>query len=124
MKRRQSINLFWGEVRESVNMALGALTSHKLRSALTLLGVLVGVFSIILVMTAMRAMQRNIEGEMSTLGSDTFMIQKFPAIYMGGPEGFEKYWRRKDITLQMGQRLIDKATLPVAIGLESGFWGG
>jgi putative ABC transport system permease protein len=39
----------------------GAIAAHKLRSALTLLGVLVGVFSIIVVMTAMRVMQSNIE---------------------------------------------------------------
>ena len=41
-------------------MAIGSIASHKLRSALTLLGVLVGVFSIIVVMTAMRVMQANI----------------------------------------------------------------
>jgi putative ABC transport system permease protein len=103
---------------------MGALTGHKLRSALTLLGVLVGVFSIILVMTAMRAMQGDIEKQMSQLGTQTFMVQKFPAMYMGGPEGFEKYWRRKDITLQMGMRLMEKATLAHSIGLETTFWGG
>jgi putative ABC transport system permease protein len=52
---------FFGEARESATMAMGAIAAHKLRSALTLLGVLVGVFSIIVVMTAMRVMQSNIE---------------------------------------------------------------
>ena len=42
------------ELRESFLMALDAIATHKLRSGLTLLGVMVGVFSIILVMTAMR----------------------------------------------------------------------
>ena len=72
-------------------MAMSALAAHKLRSALTLLGVLVGVFSIIVVMTAMRVMQHDIEQEISQLGSQTFMVQKWPAVYFGGPEGFEKY---------------------------------
>ena len=49
------------ECRESVRMALTAIAAHKLRSALTLLGVMIGVFSIIVVMTAMRVMQSNIE---------------------------------------------------------------
>ena len=49
-------------MRESFPMAMGAIAAHKLRSALTLLGVLVGVFSIIVVMTAMRVMQSNIDG--------------------------------------------------------------
>src|SRR5207244_5206906 len=85
------------EVRESFMMAMGALAAHKLRSALTLLGVLVGVFSIIVVMTAMRVMQRNVEAELSQLGANTFEIQKWPAVYFGGPDGFEKFWRRKNI---------------------------
>ena len=80
------------ELAESFRMAMGALAAHKLRSALTLLGVLVGVFSIIVVMTAMRVMQSDIEAQMSQLGSQTFMIRKWPAMYMGGPEGFEKFW--------------------------------
>ena len=70
-------------MRESLTMALGAITAHKLRSALTLLGVLVGVFSIILVMTAMRVMQSNIERELSALGSETFMVKKWPNSYFG-----------------------------------------
>src|SRR5438552_18836281 len=91
--------LLFAEMCESFLMAMAALTAHKLRSALTLLGVLVGVFSIIVVMTAMRVMQNNIEAEISRLGSLTFVVQKWPGIYFGGPEGFEKFWRSKSITL-------------------------
>jgi putative ABC transport system permease protein len=111
-------------MRESFQMAMGALAAHKLRSALTLLGVLVGVFSIIVVMTAMRVMQNDVEREMSQLGGQTFMIQKWPAVYFGGPEGFEKYWRRKNITLAQGVQVEEKATLARSVGLESMFWGG
>jgi len=120
--RRATILL--AELRESFSMAMGALAAHKLRSALTLLGVLVGVFSIIVVMTAMRVMQADIETEMSRLGSQTFMIQKWPAVYSGGPEGFEKFWRRKDITLAQGIQVQQKASLARSVGLEASFWGG
>src|SRR6266571_1821972 len=112
------------EIRESFMMAMGALAAHKLRSALTLLGVLVGVFSIIVVMTAMRVMQSDIEKRISQLGSSTFMIRKWPGIYFGGPEGFEKYWRRKTITLAHGMQLQEKATLARSVGVETMFWGG
>src|SRR6267142_152690 len=104
MSGKRTIILF-AELRESFSMAMNALASHKLRSTLTLLGVLVGVFSIIVVMTAMRVMQSDIEKRISRLGSQTFMIRKWPGIYFGGPDGFEKYWRRKDITLAQGLRL-------------------
>src|SRR3954451_21682167 len=113
-----------GELKESFLMAMSAITAHKLRSSLTLLGVLVGVFSIIVVMTAMRVMQNNIEREISQLGSQTFVVRKWPGIYFGGPEGFEKYWRRKNITYAQGLQLQDKATLALSIGVETTFWGG
>ena len=112
------------ELHESFLMAMGALAAHKLRSALTLLGVLVGVFSIIVVMTAMRVMQSDIEQQISRLGSQTFVIQKWPAIYFGGPEGFEKYWRRKNITMAQGLQVEQKATLARSVGIETSFWGG
>src|SRR5215471_11199374 len=112
------------ELKESFLMAMSALTAHKLRSALTLLGVLVGVFSIIVVMTAMRVMQSDIEHQISQLGSQTFMVRKWPGIYFGGPDGFEKYWRRKNITYAQGLRLQQKATLALAVGIETTFWGG
>jgi putative ABC transport system permease protein len=122
LSRRNIIIL--AELKESFHMAMGAIAAHKLRSALTLLGVLVGVFSIIVVMTAMRVMQSDIEKQISQLGSQTFLIQKWPAIYFGGPDGFEKYWRRKNITFQHGTRLAERATMPRSVGIEARFWGG
>ena len=104
-------------------MAMGALAAHKLRSALTLLGVLVGVFSIIVVMTAMRVMQSNIEAELSQLGSNTFQVRKWPGAFFGVSD-FEKYWRRKNLTLEHGQQVQERAALAVNVGLESFFWGG
>jgi putative ABC transport system permease protein len=113
------------ELHESIRMALGAIAAHKLRSALTLLGVMVGVFSIIVVMTAMRVMQSNIERQLSYLGGETFMVRKFPGVYFGMSSGdFEKYWRRKNVTLSDGKRLMDKITIPANIGIESVFWSG
>src|SRR5258705_4454819 len=117
-------NILLAELRESFSMAMGALTAHKLRSALTLLGVLVGVFSIIVVMTAMRVMKSDIEKRISQLGSQTFMIRKWPGIYFGGPDGFEKYWRRKDITLAQNLQLQEKATLAQSVGVETTVLGG
>jgi len=102
-------------------MALNAIAAHKLRSALTLLGVTVGVFSIIVVMTAMRVLQSNIEKEMGQLGARSFSVQKFPAIFVGGREGWEKIWRRKNITWQQIQNLRERATLAESIAVETYF---
>ena len=112
----------WGEARESFVMAMSALASHKLRSALTLLGVMVGVFSIIMVMTAMRALQNNIETEMTGLGASTFMVEKWPGIDVQGPRGWEKYRRRKNITFAQARALRDRASLAVSVGAEAFLW--
>lgn len=112
------------EIRESFQMAIEAIRAHKLRSALTLLGVVVGVFSIIGVMTAIRVLQVNIEKEFSGMGANTFAVQKLPGIYFGGEGGFEKFWRRKNITLQDARTLRDRATMAKYMGFEDTFWAG
>jgi putative ABC transport system permease protein len=140
--------LLIGEIRESFSMAVNAITAHLLRSALTLLGVLIGVFSIIVVMTAMRVLERSVENNLSQLGSQTFAIQKYPAVQFGNSSDWEKYWRRKNITfeqgrdveekatpnnagvqnlgdaVEQGQAVAERATLAAAVGVEGTFWGG
>jgi len=123
-KTRHMLHLLAGELRESLAMAADAIGAHKLRSSLTLLGVMVGVFSIVMVMTAMRVMQRNIERELSQVGSRTFVVAKWPAVHFGGPKGFEKYWRRRNITWSQALDLQAQATLPAAIGMELNLWSG
>lgn len=100
-------------------MAMAALAAHKLRSALTLVGVTVGVFSIILVMTAMRGLQQNIEGELSGLGANTFTIERWPAVNFEGPSGWEKFRRRKNLSLAHWQALRDQATRARSVAAEA-----
>jgi putative ABC transport system permease protein len=103
---------FSTELREAFTMALNAISAHKLRSSLTLLGILIGVFSIIVVATSIRALQGNIEREMSQLGSDTFQLQRFPAIQVDDDsESFEKYMRRKRFYLDSAKALRERVTL-------------
>ncbi len=120
----KGITILMAEFRESLRMAVSAVAAHKLRSALTLLGVLIGVFSIIVVMTAMRVMQSYVESELSQLGDQTFMVRKLPTVLFSMPEGMEKILRRKNITLQEGRRLETSATLARAVGVETSFWAG
>lgn len=122
-KPRHEITLL-AEAKESLLMALHAIAAHKLRSCLTLLGVLIGVFSIIVVMTAMRILKTNIETEMSQLGANTFAIQKWPAVQFEGPTGWEKIRRRAQITLAQGKLVAEKATLAASVGIEEDFWSG
>ncbi|KAA3611113.1 MAG: FtsX-like permease family protein [Calditrichaeota bacterium] len=66
---------------EVFRMALTSIWNHKLRSFLTLIGIIAGVASIIGVMTGISVIQNTIEDEMSVLGSDVFQVQK----WLNGP---------------------------------------
>ncbi len=105
---------------EIVGIALFAIRSNKLRSTLTLLGVVVGVFSIIAVMTAVQVLQSSIENGLSGLGSSTFQIQRMPI--MGGHEAWHRAMLRKKITNDQAQKFVQKMKLAQYIGIES--WAG
>jgi putative ABC transport system permease protein len=108
----------WATFRESLVMALSAIRSSKLRSILTLLGIAVGVFSIICVMTAVGVMRNSLEEGMSQLGANTFQIQKFPA-FNTGPDVRWKMRNRKNITYEQALAVKDKMTLASAVGIET-----
>jgi putative ABC transport system permease protein len=82
---------------ETFRMALNALRTNKLRSGLTMLGVTIGVFSVIGVMTALSVIQGSIETGLSFLGSNLFQFAKYPVVSSRDPE--EKYANRRNISL-------------------------
>jgi putative ABC transport system permease protein len=104
---------------EVLIMALAAIRANKLRSILTLLGIVVGVFSIIAVMTALQVLQNSIESGLSQLGAHTFQIQKMPV--MSGREKWLKALKRKDITQMQAQRLKERMILAGLFSVEA--WG-
>jgi putative ABC transport system permease protein len=106
------------ELLENIRLALSAIRAHPLRSVLTVLGILVGVFSIVLVMTAIRVLQASLETQMSQLGTHTFQVQRFPAIQVeGGPEAWQRYARRRKFRMADARRLIERASLASAVSV-------
>ena len=73
--------------KEIFRLAFFALGANKLRSGLTMLGITIGVFSVISVMTATGALQGSIESGLSFLGSNIFQFSKYPAAGSGRAEG-------------------------------------
>jgi len=114
----KTLSILSAELKESFFMALNAIVAHKLRSALTLLGVLVGVFSIIIVMTSMRAMQQKIESDLNQLGGQTFVVQTWSQLHFEGGGSEQSYWRRKKINLEQATELARRATLALSVGVE------
>lgn len=108
-------------LKESFRMAVDALRDNKLRSILTLLGIAIGVFSVIGVMTAIRTMESSITSGLNVFGTNTFMIQKYPMIGIGHDRA--KLRNRKNITYAQFEDLKEKATLPKLVTVVDGRGG-
>ena len=93
--------------REILTMALASVGANKLRSALTMLGITIGVFSVISVMTAIGAMQASIETGLTLFGSNIFQFAKYPVTIDAGGKGSKKYENRRDINYRQAQRYAE-----------------
>ncbi len=62
---------------ETLRLALSSLAANKLRSGLTMLGIAVGVFSVIGVMTVITGLRDNIERGLNVLGANSFQFSKW-----------------------------------------------
>ncbi|MDP2137786.1 MAG: ABC transporter permease [Candidatus Didemnitutus sp.] len=103
---------------EILRMALGSLGVNKLRSMLTMLGITIGVFSVIGVMTAVTALRSSIESGLSFLGSNMFQFAKFPVTGGGNDNSRRRYELRRDITLDQAmryQRLMEEVATTVCL---------
>ena len=82
---RKSLNI----LRNSLRLTLQELRVNKLRTALSLTGVAFGIFCIIGVLATVNSLERNIQDEVKTLGSNTIYIDKWE--YSGGPD--KPFWK-------------------------------
>ncbi len=92
---------------EIITMALASVGANKLRSSLTMLGITIGVFSVISVMTAIGAMQASIETGLTLFGSNIFQFAKYPVTVHQGGRDSKKYDNRRDISYREAQRYAE-----------------
>ena len=62
-------------LKESFWMAIDAIRQNKLRSILTLLGISIGVFSVIGVMTAIRTLESSVQSGLNVFATNTFILR-------------------------------------------------
>lgn len=86
--------LFITLFKESIFFAWHALMANKLRTFLSLLGITIGIFAIIIVFTIVDSLENNLRGSIDSLGSDVVFIQKWPWSF--GPDyPWWKYMNRE-----------------------------
>jgi len=105
-------------MKESFRMTIDAIRQNKLRSILTLLGISIGVFSVIGVMTAIRTLESSVESGLNVFGTNTFVIQKYSAIMTD--HGDEKYRNRKNIDYPQYEEFKRRAKLPILVSVSEG----
>ncbi len=84
-------------LRESAGIALRALQANKLRSFLTLLGTIIGVGSVIFVLSVVEGLNQYVSQKILTAGSNVFWLDKFGDAM--NEEAFENALKRPDITI-------------------------
>jgi putative ABC transport system permease protein len=84
MRTKNGNLVFWSLFKESIVFALQALVGNKLRSILSLLGITIGIFAVIMVFTIVDSLEQNLRKSVQSLGNDVVFIQKWPWTF--GPD--------------------------------------
>ncbi len=105
-------------VIEAFRMAIAAIMSHKLRTFLTLIGIIAGVASIIAVMTGISVIQTTIEKELSVLGTQTFQVQKWASGGAISEEEMRKIMNRRPTTVAHANAIRERVSSVDLVGAE------
>src|ERR1700735_187407 len=73
-----------GDSTETIKMALDTLPAHKLRSGLTILGIVIGVMTVITISSVVNGLNQSVSGLVESLGSNVLFVFRFPA-FTGRP---------------------------------------
>jgi putative ABC transport system permease protein len=87
-----------GEWQESLSLALANITSQKLRSFLTMLGIVIGIASVISVAAIINGLNRHVTDKIRQIGSHSFFITRFKAFTFDFERMPEEIRRRKHLT--------------------------
>lgn len=102
---------FWFEMKEGLFIALRALRANKIRTILTMLGIVIGITSVVLMTTAIKGIDGAFQQGISSLGSDVLYIDKYA--WFGNTDWWEMR-NRKNLVMDDYARFRDLAKLPKA----------
>ena len=109
-----SVNTLW----ESFRVAAASLRANKLRTALTLVGIVVGVAAVIAVVTIIKGLDQTVAQTFSSQGSTVFTVAKRPLV-ITSREDFLKFNRRPDVTLDDAEAVIRLCTNCWRVGIAA-----
>ena len=101
---------------EAFLVAASSLRQNKLRTALTLIGIIVGVTAVIAVVTIIKGLDQTVANTFNSQGSTVFTISKRPRV-ITSREDFIKYNKRKDITEEDADAIFRLCTICWRMGI-------
>jgi putative ABC transport system permease protein len=106
---------------ETLKLAIAAIWAHKLRSALTLLGMIIGIMSVVVVYSLIQGFNTYVDEKIAGIGAKSFTVQRFnPLEDFKDTDTIAAAQRRnKDLTLEDYEYLKERATLIGRIGAKA-----
>ena len=98
-----------GLFTEIVAMSVDTLRTNKMRSALTVMGVVIGITSIVGMTSLLRGFEESVEALFKEMGPNTVTVQKFGMVSMSSGKSFMEVIRRPNLTIQDGRALESDA---------------
>jgi len=106
----------FGMFREIFRMAIDSLKTHKLRSFLTLLGIMIGVMTVIGMVSIIQGLNKSFLRELESAGSDLILIQKYEPMQMRRLSEEER--QRKDLTYEDAKAIERECPLVKAVAVN------
>ena len=105
------------ELKEGLLISLKALRANKMRAALTMLGIIIGITSVTLMGTAIEGLNQSFNRSIASIGADVLYVQKMP--WMAGEDWFT-YRNRRDIKMEHSKAIEKHSTLADAVAPQVG----
>ncbi len=103
--------------REALKIALQSLWANKMRSILTLVGVVIGVASVIMIVTMINGVNNYVATKVYGYGADVFTASQMPHVILSGQE-YLKYQKRKILRMEDYEAVLQQCTTCIAVGAE------
>ena len=114
----------WGLFTEIVSMSWDTLRTNKLRSALTILGIVIGITSIVGMTSLIRGFDKSVTDSLSALGPDTITVAKFSGLSLAAGAKFQDLLKRPNMTIGDAEALENDAPSIELVDITLGGGGG
>jgi putative ABC transport system permease protein len=105
------------QLTEAFKLALQSLWGNKMRTILTLIGVVMGVASVIMVITLVNGANTYVSTKLVSHGADVFTVRKMPGVIFG-PEEYFRYMKRKILRIEDYQAIQDRCAACGDVGVR------